>query len=71
MERTSSLGAAFEDGGVVRADIQTTLRIIPHIKARQSAKLRELRQALVDAGVVSLDHQAAAPECLGARPGWF
>ena len=30
------------------------------MKARQSAKLRELRQALMDAGFVTLDKQAAA-----------
>jgi hypothetical protein len=54
MERTSIFGATRKDGVLVRAAMQTPLR-----KARQSAKLRELRQALVDAGL-ALDHQAAA-----------
>ena len=31
---------------------------ISHMKAMQSAKIRELRQALVDAGVLTLDQQA-------------
>ena len=35
-----------------------TSRSISHMKAMQSAKIRELRRALVDAGILTLDQQA-------------
>ena len=41
----------------VALERQTSLTI-SHMKAMQSTKIRELRQALVDAGVLTLDQQA-------------
>ena len=40
-----------------------------HMKAMQSAKIRELRQALVDAGVLTLDQQAKSLG-LGRSTAW-
>ena len=43
--------------------------VIAEIKARQSAKIRELGQALIDAGLRSLDKQAEALG-LSRRTAW-
>jgi hypothetical protein len=40
-----------------------------HMRASQASKIRELRQALIDAGFVSLDQQAAAL-CLSRSTTW-
>jgi hypothetical protein len=58
MDKTSIL--KISDGSGPREPMPGPSSIVARMKARQCAKLRDLRQALIDAGFKSLDQQAMA-----------
>ena len=67
MDKTSI--AKIVRAGPRNGSIRSPASICSDMKARQSAKLRELRQALMDAGFVRLDKQARVLE-LSRSTAW-